>query len=122
VAYDAQMKKLFVLATVLFIGCGDDGVSDSKKLSDLSTAEATDLCKELASDHPPRTVTCGNFMFTLGIDPATCDGEVPTAACTATAGDARACQDAYDDLTDEQICTNETGPAACQKLTGCEGE
>lgn len=116
------MKNLLVLATALFIGCGGDGVSDSKKLAALSASESTDLCKELASDHPPRMVTCSGFTFTFGIDPASCDGDVPTSACTATAGDARDCQNAYDDLTDEQICMSDGGPAACEKLTGCMGE
>lgn len=117
------MKKLMLLAAVL-VGCGG-GVSDSKKLSDLTAAEAKEACEEMADDYPERTVTCESggqtFTLTLGIDKADCatDSEPAPATCTATVGDARDCYDAFYSLTDAEICSSDSEPAACAKLEGC---
>lgn len=117
--YDRRMKH-FLLASALLIGCGG-GVSDSKKLSDLTAEEAKDACLEAAADFPERTVDCGDgIMLTVGVAEADCNTAGPAdAGCTATVGDARACFDAMYSLSDAQICTAETLPAACAKLEGC---
>lgn len=96
------------------------GVSDSKKLTDLSADEAKDLCEELADGFPERSVDCSGVMITIGFDKSECASasEAP-ASCTATAGDARDCADAMSALTDEQICTSEDLPAACAPLQDC---
>jgi hypothetical protein len=114
------MKKLFLLATVL-MGCGGDGVSDSKKLTDLSAAETKDVCNELADDYPERTVNCSGTMITVGYSAADCamPGDAAPDTCTATVGDVRDCADAIFSLSDEQICTSDALPAACAKLDGC---
>jgi hypothetical protein len=113
--------KNFLLLSALLIGCGGDGVSDSKKLSDLTAEEAKDACLEQAADFPERTVDCGDgITLTVGIAEADCNDAGPAdAGCTATVGDARACFDAMYKLTDAQICMAESLPAACAKLEGC---
>ena len=116
------MKKLMLLAVVL-VGCGgDDGVSDSKRLSDLTQAEAQSVCEDLADDFPERSVNCMGTTITIGFNKSECaaDSTEPTpATCTATVGDARDCADAFYGLTDDQICTTETLPAACAPLEEC---
>jgi hypothetical protein len=115
------MKK-FALLTLVVLGCGGgSGVSDSKKLADLSTDEAKDLCEELADGFPERTVDCSGVMITIGFNKAECatDSEPAPSSCTATAGDARDCADAMSALTDDQICTSDSLPAACAPLQDC---
>jgi len=100
-------------------GCGSS-VSDSKKLSELSTSEAKDVCLELASDYPERTVTCGSASITIGLTAAECNTPDPApATCNATVGDVRDCQDALYSQTDAELCADSPLPAACAKLAGC---
>jgi hypothetical protein len=103
------------------MGCGGDGVSDSKKLTDLSTQETKDVCEELAADFPERTVNCSGTMITIGYNKAECAGntEPAPATCTATVGDVRDCADALFSLSDDQICTTDELPAACAPLNDC---
>ena len=116
-------KSCAVVGTFLLIaiaGCGDSGVSDSKKLSDLSTAESKDVCLELASDYPERTVTCGSTTITIGLTSAECNTQDQApATCTATVGDARDCTDAIYSQTDAELCADTPLPAACTRLMGC---
>lgn len=118
------MKHLAWL-TALLIACGGDGVSDSKKLSDLTAAEDKSLCEELAEINPERTVTCSGQAVTVGYSKTDCAtaGEPTSDACTATAGDARACAEALAAQTMEQVCADASFPEACAKLfaTGCGG-
>ena len=112
--------KQFLCLVAFLVGCGGDGVSDSKKLTDLSASESKDVCLELAADYAPRTVNCDGQMITIGIDEADCNTtETAPATCTATVGDARACYDAMYSMTDAQLCMGTAPPAACAKLEGC---
>jgi hypothetical protein len=112
------MSKYLCLAAFL-VGCGGDGVSDSKKLSDLTPTEAKDVCLELVDDYPERTIDCSGTMITIGFTAAECnDEQAAPATCTATVGDIRDCTDAIYSLTDAQFCMQETLPAACAPLEG----
>lgn len=121
------MKSLFVVAAVLAVGCGGDGVSDSKKLSEVSASEAKDVCESLIDDYPERVVTCGSgsasIMITIGFSSADCTDTTPPSSttCSATVGDLRTCQDAIYSQTDAQLCSDSSQPAACAKLEGCGG-
>jgi len=100
--------------------CADDGVPDSKKLTELTVAEAKDACLELQADYPERTVTCGTITITIGLTVAECNDETPApAACTATVGDARACNSDLYKQTDAELCADGPLPASCAKLTSC---
>jgi len=112
--------KQFLCLVAFLVGCGGDGVSDSKKLTDLSASESKDVCLELAEDYAPRTVDCDGTMITIGIEKADCnDAETAPATCTATVGDARDCYDAMFSMSDAEICMADAPPAACAKLEGC---
>ena len=118
------ITKMCVLSAALLFcaiaGCSDSGVSDSKKLTALTTAESKDVCLELAGDYPERTVMCGTTAITVGLTAAECNVDDPaTATCTATVGDARDCVDALYSQTDAQLCADTPPPAACAKLQGC---
>jgi len=116
-------KSCALIGTLLLLaitGCGDSGVPDSKKLSDLSAAESKDACLEIAADYPERTVTCGSTTITIGLTTAECNTQEPApATCTATVGDARDCSAAMYSMTDAELCADTPLPAACAKLTGC---
>lgn len=115
------MTKYLCLAAFL-IGCGGSGVSDSKKLADLSVSEAKDVCLELADDYPEKTVNCSGTSITIGYTAADCETDDTTpSTCTATVGDIRDCADAIYSLSDAQFCMQETLPAACAPLEaeGC---
>jgi hypothetical protein len=117
------MKTISCLVSVLVLSLaacgGDSGVDSSKKLSELSSQESKDACLELVEDFPPRMVTCGGTMITVGTETADCDGEVAPSSCTATVGDARDCAEAFKNQTDEQLCMDGPLPAACMKIVGC---
>ncbi len=99
--------------------CGG-GVDDSKKLSDLSTEEAKDVCLDLAADFPERMVTCSGVTITIGLSEAECNTpDTAPATCTATVGDVRACNKAMYELSDAELCSSQSLPAACAKLEGC---
>ena len=100
-------------------GCGDS-VSDSKKLSELSTEEAKDVCLELVDDYPERSVTCGSTTITIGLKSSECTDQTQApATCTATVGDVRDCNAALYSQTDAELCSDAPLPAACAKLAGC---
>ncbi len=111
------------LFTVGLIACGgDDGPSDSTKLTSLSAADIKSVCEDLAADFPERTVDCGGgFTLTVGQNPAECAAiTVPPAACTATVGDARACIGGLAGATDAEICSDTFMlPAECAALEAC---
>lgn len=114
-----RILSLSLLVVPFVIACG--GPSDSDKISDLSTDEAKDLCEEFVDDNPERTVTCMGVMITVGLSSADCASQdEPGASCTATVGDARACNSAQAAQTEAEICTG-MFPAACAKLAQCGG-
>jgi len=115
--------KHFAWVAALLVGCGgDDGVSDSKRLADLSTSEASDVCNGLVEAYPKRTVQCVGFSFPVGYSADDCLDQDPAApACTATVGDLRECAEVMYNKTDEQLCMDEAVPAACMRAeaAGC---
>jgi hypothetical protein len=117
------MMKLtiMVVSAATLLGCGGSGVSDSKKITELTTEEAKDVCQEMAEDFPEKTVTCeGGLSFKVGIPAAECDNpDVAPATCTATVGDARACNEAIYSQSDAELCSDTPLPAACAPLEGC---
>ena len=117
-------KTLYVSLMLLAAACGGgggSGISDSAVVIELSAEQQMDLCNELAADYPPREVDCSGTTITLGIDPADCDqpADYPDT-CQVTAGDLRDCFAAIDALSDEQICTQDAPPAACEPLFSAE--
>jgi hypothetical protein len=114
-----RILSLSLLALPFFIACG--GPSDSTKITELSDEEAKDLCEEAIDSNPERTVTCMGVMITVGLTSADCaDPMEPNPSCTATVGDARACNEAQGDQTEAQICAGDF-PAACAKIVQCSG-
>lgn len=120
-----QKLSLSLVSLVAVLGaCGDSGVSDSKKVADLTPSEAVSVCEDLAAGFPPRTVTCGaGVTVTVGQDVAECttktDEALPAKTCDVTVGEVRACSNAMGALTDAQLCTAEALPAACSKIFAC---
>jgi hypothetical protein len=115
----AMKHALGVALLLAMSGCGGDGggsgLSDSAVLSSLSADQVMSLCEEIAGGE--REVDCGDFTVTVGIDPAECETAEPfPETCTATVGDARACFDAIDGLSDEEICTSESPPEECAEF------
>jgi len=112
-----------VLVALSLVGCG---VADDKAVSDFEEGDIESLCDELATD--TREVTCegDGFEVTLEIG-ETYDECVATLSetdaytnCDLTAGDLRACQDAWDAYTDEELCSLEAGfPDECEPLFTC---
>lgn len=100
-----------VVMMLLLAACG---IPDGTLLAELDAADATEVC----SEYEPRTITCteGDATWTreFATDCAGAGVDVP-AGCPATVGDYRACEDAYRDMTDEQICADDL-PAACGAL------
>jgi hypothetical protein len=109
----------YLLVAVPFViacggGSGGSGLSDSTKLTDLSTDQAKALCEELTFS---REITCEGS--TISIHSQNCsDVGQPGASCTATVGDARDCTDAEQTESDAKLCAGDLG-AACAKLSGC---
>jgi hypothetical protein len=112
---------MLVVGVVMVVGCGDEGVSGSKKITELSAAESKDVCQEFAGDYPERTVMCGpDVTFTIGFKDVDCNNIEPApATCTATVGDARACNDAIYSMSDAELCGDGPTPPACAKLEDC---
>lgn len=105
---------------MFLVGCGGDGVSDSKKLADLTAEESKDVCLDLAAEYPEKTIVCGTTSVTLGLATAECNtsDDVP-ATCTATVGDIRECTGVLYSLSTDQFCMLDSLPAACAPLEGC---
>jgi len=132
------MKKLgsVVLCSLLVFACGGgsggggSGVPGNTLLVDLTASQAADICEYFIGlqEQPERTVDCGGgSSVTVGIDPAEVAGEIADckadfdegviAGCPATVGDAEACFEAFNSLSDAQLCDPEmTLPAACAPL------
>lgn len=104
-----------LFAATLLSACG--GISDSTELSTLDSDQLTSLCEEYSEE---RTITCtdGDSEITVELGGSECDisGATIPEACTATAGDYRACYGAYDDLSDDEVCEAGGVPDACEPL------
>ena len=104
------MKQPWLVLGVL-MAC----VPNGKLLSKLSAEQATSVCEEYAQ----RTIVCGDEdaqeVYVFGGD---CDSARAPADCEATVGDYRDCQEAVEELSDEDFCSAESDPAACVPLLG----
>lgn len=70
------------------------GVTETKKLNQLSSGERDMLCAfSVSVEHAPRTVDCGNMISIMLKDKASCVTSFTaiTLQCEATVGDAEAC-------------------------------
>ena len=117
-----NLTFLAVPFAIAACGGGGSGISDSKRMADLSIDEARDLCHEFADDYPVETFTCpgSDQASSRGTDPADCDAAdfelgVP-AACPATVGQFRSCTDALYSLSDDEFCNLQSIPTECAFL------
>lgn len=116
-----QIQWVSVLA--LLVGCNN--ISDDTPVEDLTDDEVETLCDELAGED--REIVCseGGIEVTLTIEDssASCvENYTPSdyEGCDVTVGDIRSCDDAYQSLSDEEICGLETGiPSECESLFEC---
>jgi hypothetical protein len=127
------MAKLTLCVAILWCAaCGGDdgsGVDGGKKLVSLSDGEIMDLCQyyhDLAG--PERTIDCGGgVMITVGGQTvAECTTSLKSSQmqfpnCQATVSQSEACSKAFADLTDAQLCSDQTPiPASCAPLFTAE--
>lgn len=106
------MTRMMIPFVMLLAACG---IGDSKTLVDLDADDALKLCQEFSTD--ASTITCDGVDIDIDAsDDALCAtgiGETPTA-CAATAGDFRACAEAFEALDPCEPLTDI--PAACSPL------
>lgn len=115
------MRTFSLLLAALTVGCG---VPDDVQMSELEESQVESLCEELDGD---RSVTCTYDEVELTIEISTsteeCIADYDSAlyeSCDATVGDMRACSDAWEALSDDEICSAEADyPAECQFLLEC---
>lgn len=116
------MSRLIPLFAALLVGCG---LPDDTLMSDLEESDVEKLCEELASD--VREVTCSGegYEFTVEIggtvDECIDDNDVSYyEGCDVTVGDVRDCNDAWDAMSDEELCSADAEyPAACEPIVDC---
>lgn len=115
------MKRLLWLCvSVVAIGCGSSsssgsGVTETKKLTELSASEQDQLCTYSVNiEGGPRTVTCSGGDVTID-DKATCIANFTglSAQCMATVDDAEGCAEAMG----KDPCTFDF--SACSALLSC---
>lgn len=125
------MKRLMTVVGAMLVAaaCGGDsgsGVDSGKRMSELSDAEARDVC-QYAEDAQggPRTITCDGQDFEFEPDDFECENatadEIPDT-CTMTVGEYEECVDA---LGDVDPCEESPElPASCDKLfsEACSGD
>jgi hypothetical protein len=125
--------KAWMGIAVLLAGCGpsdshhsssgSSGIPSSKRLSELTGDEPMNLCYELADDFPERQVTCSDGeTFSAGYTDSECLNEPPApSTCMATAGDLRACSEAFYNTSDADLCASTELPDECVLLErdGC---
>lgn len=127
----APMKLTYISTALVLLafGCGGGGggASSDAELGSLSMSDQVSECNNLASEFPPKTVDCGlgSDNPTVGEDASFCSGSDFTAypsSCTATVGDAEACEgDIYNEGS--AFCSG-TIPDSCAPLFGsdCTGQ
>ena len=90
---------LLALASLVAIGCNDDGSERSQLVVDLSLDASIALCES----YPSRTIVCDGTAVEYG--PASCDnGFEPEPTCTETVADVHACYDAIEETADADLC------------------
>ncbi|MEO8698748.1 MAG: hypothetical protein ABI867_01860 [Kofleriaceae bacterium] len=123
------MFKPGLLALGFLIACGGgsgdggSGVDSDAAIVDLSAAEVTDVCEYVTDVLPERTVDCGDGdTITVGEGGVTeCTGDYTDLAadhpdCELTVGDVEACAEAFAALSDEELCSMDSFPAACAPI------
>jgi hypothetical protein len=126
------MKHLMICAfllTGLAQACGGgeggdgSGVSGDKKIVDLDAGDLDKVCGYVSSVFPEQSITCSGQTVMIGASKAECIADFDTIdpTCAATVAQTEACADALGALSDEEFCTQEVPPAACQPLFTCEG-
>ncbi|MFN0252197.1 MAG: hypothetical protein ACKV2T_35300 [Kofleriaceae bacterium] len=98
------------------------GVPDSTRLRDVDPSDLADLCHEGADVNPRRVVDCvidgREISVSAGVDRARCGSLSIPAACNATVGQFRECNEWTGAQSDSQLCALDF-PAACQALANC---
>jgi hypothetical protein len=114
----------FMGVFALALGCGGSsgGLSDSEKLTAVTSSQAVQLCNELVADEPQKTVTCDGAQITVGETAADCatagSGTNTTpASCTATVGDLLDCLN--QEYSDPCGSDGSADAAACASLANC---
>lgn len=118
-----KRSQILVALSALLIGCG---VPDDALISDLSSDEVTSLCEEVAGDDVVFTCEGGSAEVTVSFERSVADCEDtydPSRYedCDVTAGDVRTCEDAYEALTQDDVCDEsfELFPDACDPIYDC---
>ncbi len=116
------MFRLTPLLAALLVGCG---IPDETLMSELEEGDLESLCAELADEDRSVTCTYDGFEFTVDVsgseEECVSDNDVSAyEGCDVTVGDVRACDEAWDTLSEEEICALETGfPEACDPILEC---
>lgn len=109
------MHRILPLVPVfLLASCA---LGDGALLAELDAAGIQSLCDDLGTDEPT-VVTCEQFEITRGQTPEECVASFPTwpAACGATVGDLRRCNEDQAGMSDEDVCAG-LQPESCAFLT-----
>lgn len=108
-----------IIACVAVVACSSSsgsGVTETKRLTDLSASEQDKLCTySVDVEDGPRTVTCSDKSMVTIDDKATCLGNFGSisAQCQATVSDAEKCFQAMG----KDPCNLDVG--ACSALLSC---
>lgn len=116
-----KLTSVCGVAFAVALGCGGgsgSGIDSSKTLGSLSAADQMTECEDLASQFPPKTISCGSAGSAMvGTDPANCSGsdfEAAPASCTVTVGQLEDCDAAL--YNEGSAACGDTVPPACAPL------
>jgi hypothetical protein len=90
-----------------------------EQLRSLTQSQTAALCNELGSEYPPKQVTCGDAIVTVGETVAACRVGLGVLApsCSATIADEQAClAQVYAAPCDDQAADD-----ACDEVVDCQG-
>jgi hypothetical protein len=119
------MKHLGLVGLIVAVGCGGSGpVSESKRVTEISTTEVRELCQYWIDQvGPTREIQCsGGETTTQGLgELSECTEEIGGLVnalsddCVLEVGDLNDCIEVLAEASDAQICSRED-PAACERL------
>lgn len=116
------MRPIMWVTALLVVGCG---VSDSTRISELSEEDVESFCDDISDGARDVTCTFDETTITFQVNPSyeecvTTFDPTYYAGCEVTAGDVRACYDAYAELSDREYCDLGTDyPEVCGPLYDC---